>query len=263
MGEIIVRQRVITPEIAAKMLEQNTMNRPLSKPHVANLKREMLAGRWKFNGDTIATNGTALVDGQHRLQACVESGVAFETLVVEGIPQGVFDTKDVGKRRSKADTLAVKGEKNTRALAATLVFVDEYITGTVIKRRNYTNMEVEALLEKYPGIQESVALGKHYNKRFPLSPTMIGGCHYLFSRKDEELAELFFDALVKGLDLQDDDPVYLLRERINLNAFSKAKLPPRDIFALMIKAWNATREGKKLKLLRWSAGAGEPFPLIK
>ena len=263
MGEVSVRHRVITPEVASQMLEQNTMNRPISKPHVAFLKREMLSGRWKFNGDTITTNGTGLIDGQHRLQACVESGVSFETLVVEGIPQSVFDTKDVGKRRSKADTLSVKGEKNTRILASTLVFVDEYITGTVMKRRSYTNMEVEALLDKYPGIQESVTLGKGYAKRFPITGTMIAGCHYLFSRKDEEMAELFFDALVKGIDLQEDDPVYLLRERVNLNAFSKAKLPPRDIFALMIKAWNATREGKKLRVLRWSAGAGEPFPAIK
>lgn len=263
MTNVTVRRQVVTPEIAADMLKRNTMNRPVSKPHVAHLKRELASGRWKFNGDTITTNGTALIDGQHRLLACLESGVPFETFVVEGIPQSAFDTKDVGKRRSKADTLATRGEKHSRLLAAALVFVDRYITGAGIKSRNYTNTEVEELLDKYPGIQESVLLANAWRRRIALTAPLMAAAHYLFSRKDEEMAELFFDTLVKGLDLREDDPIYLLRERVNLNAFSKAKLPQRDIFALMIKAWNATRDGKAVKLLRWSAGANEPFPVIK
>jgi hypothetical protein len=263
MSNVSVDRRVITPEIAAKMLERNTINRPMSRIHVAFLKREMTSGKWKFNGDTIVTNGTRLIDGQHRLRACVESGVSFETLVVEGIEQDVFDTKDIGKRRSKGDTLAVKGEKNTKLLASTLVFVDEYITGPSMKSKQYTNMDVEALLQKYPDIRPSVTFASSARKRSAITGTMIAGCHYLFSRKDAELAELFFDALLRGVDLQDDEPVYLLRERLNLNAFSKAKLPQVEIFALMIKAWNATREGRQIKVLRWSAGQNEDFPRIK
>jgi len=62
-----INQVIITPEIAAAMLETNTMNRPLSMPHVRKLSDALLRGEWVVNGDAIriSSNGF-LIDGQHR-----------------------------------------------------------------------------------------------------------------------------------------------------------------------------------------------------
>ena len=120
---------VLTPELARKFLEGNENNRPCSQTHVNRLAREISEGRWKFNGDTICRSGTRLIDGQHRCQAVVKSGIAIRTILVDEIEDGVFDTKDCGRKRTAADVLAVVGEKNYVTVAASLRVVDAYMTG--------------------------------------------------------------------------------------------------------------------------------------
>jgi len=128
-----VKLTTVTPEWAEETLKKNIGNRPLNVQHVDKLAKEMTNGRWKVNGDTICLNGSRVIDGQHRLHAVVQSGITIETLVVEGLSSDVFDTKDVGKRRSAGDTLGVAGEKNACRLAAALILIDKYFTGRVEK----------------------------------------------------------------------------------------------------------------------------------
>lgn len=253
-----VSTKIITPAIAKTMLEKNGGNRPLNKRHVKSLVREMTLGRWKTNGDTICINGDKLIDGQHRLHAVVESGITITTLVVEGLPSDVFDTKDVGKRRSPADTLAVKGETNCCKLAAVLTAVDRYMTGRVEQDSRYSNADIEALLDKYPGVRSSLTVSNKKQKL--ISSTTLAACHFLFSQKDAKAADSFVDRLLHGKNLDEADAVYLLRERLVQNTMAKAKLPPVYVFALAIKCWNACRSGTRLKFLRYSEG--ETFPLI-
>ncbi|HSF30998.1 MAG TPA: hypothetical protein VLK82_11085 [Candidatus Tectomicrobia bacterium] len=65
---------------------------------------------------------------------------------------------------------------------------------------------------------------------------------------------------------KDDDPIYLLRERLmreNMKG-SKTRILPREIIALTIMAWNAKRKDGKPRSLRWRGnGEGaEEFPVI-
>lgn len=58
----------VTPEMAAKWLEGNVLNRPLKQAHVDRLAREMAAGRWRLTHQGIAFDVSGcLIDGQHRL----------------------------------------------------------------------------------------------------------------------------------------------------------------------------------------------------
>jgi hypothetical protein len=71
---------MVTPELAKQWLEANTHNRPLSEELVIAYMVDMLDGRWQYNGDAIRFDHTGrLIDGQHRLHACIEAGVPFET----------------------------------------------------------------------------------------------------------------------------------------------------------------------------------------
>lgn len=106
--------KTITPEIAHEWLRGNTINRPVKQHYVRMLASDMELGRWKRNGETIKRNGRLLLDGQHRLLACIMANTPFETLVVDGIDRDVFPTIDDGCPRSRIDTLAVAGEKITR-----------------------------------------------------------------------------------------------------------------------------------------------------
>lgn len=253
----------ITPADAERMLQLNTGNRPVNKHHVALLAREMKLGRWKVNGDTICMNGTRLIDGQHRLMAVVESGHAIETLLVEGVDSDVFDTKDVGRRRSASDTLAVRGEIDTKKLAAALIVVDRYMTGRMTQCVRYTNIEVEGLLVKYPGVRESI--GKTRETKRLVAASVLTACHYLFAHKDPLAADKFVVDLIGGHNLKEGDPVYVLRERLMNNALAKAKLDKNYIMALLIKAWNHRRDENTIRHLRFrqEGEAREVFPVVQ
>lgn len=258
-----VELQTITPEKAKSMLEYNTINRPINYREVVKLAREMKQGRWKVNGDTICINGQHLIDGQHRLLAVIESGCKIQTLVVDGIDSNVFDTKDVGRRRSAADTLSVRGETDTKTLAAALVVVDRYMTGRMLQCVRYTNTEIEELLGKYPGVRSSVKKAR-VTKRLVAKSVLIA-CHYLFSQKSADFADEFVNDLIAGQDLKEWDSVYVLRERLMNNALAKAKLDPFYIMALIIKAWNHRRDNNNVRTLKFTQEGKSPesFPIVK
>ncbi len=62
--------------------------------------------------------------------------------------------------------------------------------------------------------------------------------------------------------LADDSPIYWLRKRLEANRIAKAKLPRREIIALIVKAWNAYAGGFQVKILRWSAAENFPEPIV-
>ena len=84
---------IITPEIASKYLEKNTNNyRNVRQDRVSAYALEMKNGNWKNNGEAIVfgTDGV-LKNGQHRLMACVKSNTPFETLVIRGCDESIYD----------------------------------------------------------------------------------------------------------------------------------------------------------------------------
>jgi hypothetical protein len=257
-----VRLIKITPLLAKEILQRNTGNRKIDWPWVRQLAREMTLGRWETNGVTVSWNDEKLIDGQHRLLAVVESGVTVEMLVVEGLPSDVFDTIDIGKRRTAADTLSVRGETQCKNLAAALIVVDRYMTGRVGKQVRYTNTEIEELLNKYPEVRRSVRACSETKKL--VAKSVLTGCHYLFAKKDDASADQFVHQLISGSGIIEGDPVYVLRERILQNSLAKAKLSGDYLMAIIIKAWNHKRAGRSVRCLRYREEGETPeaFPVV-
>jgi hypothetical protein len=256
--------KTITPAIAKKLLENNIGNRALTAWHVDELVKEIRAGRWKINGDMIRISVSGRVlDGQHRLTAIVKSGITIQTWMMEGLADDIFDTIDVGKKRSGGDTLGCLGEKNAYRLASALIMVDKYMTGRSEKSVAYSNSEVEELLVKYPEVRNSIQTSAKGMKL--LLPSIMDACHYLFSRKDPVAANLFIDRVLRGSGLEEGDPEYVLREKLVYNSLAKAKLSKAHVFALCIKAWNHARSGKKIQHLKLNDRDGKliDFPVVQ
>jgi hypothetical protein len=255
--------KTITPEIAKQLLEFNTSNRPLTQSWINDLAKRMSALEWKENGESIKFNGTTLIDGQHRLLACIKSGVPFHTLVVDGIDSNVFDSIDQGKKRSGADTLAVRGEKQVSLLASSLAFVDLYKRGFAAQQRTYSNQEIQGLLIKYPTIRDSLKYDNSESRSLA-SPTIWVSSHYLFKESGGSIADTFINQAIDGVDLIKANPIFLLRSRLISNAGSKARVSRKYMFALFIKAWNAWKFGRTPKILKWVEGeeTAEDFPVI-
>ncbi len=102
----------ITPELAKDILEnRNHDNRPLKKAHVKMLSTALKNDEWMLNGESISFSKSGrLLDGQHRLTACINAGKSFKTVIIKGIEDGAaFGTIDTGKPRSVTDLMSLQG----------------------------------------------------------------------------------------------------------------------------------------------------------
>lgn len=99
----------ITPEMARKYLATSKGNRTISRPTVAAYARDMANGNWMLNGEPIAFDIEGhLVNGHHRLYACIEANTSFTTNVARGVPNtAIFDQNRV---RSMRDQFKLNGE---------------------------------------------------------------------------------------------------------------------------------------------------------
>ena len=254
-----IRETTITPAIASKMLKRNSRNRAVNKRHVRFLAKEMEQGRWKLNGDAIRLNGDMLIDGQHRLHACIESGISFETILIEGISSDVFDTIDIGKSRSSSDALYVAGEKNTVCLAAALNIVYRYVRSELNNPERVSPSMTEDELVTNPGIRDYVNTASCLSGPQPLQKSFVAAFHYLFSLADKPLSDDFFEQLISGVNIEKDSPVLMLRQRLIANQMNKQmRLSRTFIIAITIKTWNAVYLGKDIKQLKWSQKEGMP-----
>lgn len=259
----------IEPWQAEIMLERNTSNRRARSQHIAFLAREMREGRWHITGQPIIFNADGeLQDGQHRLKACLQAGVSFQTLVVFRVPREAFIATDVGLKRSGGDMLHRHGVKNWNCAAATARIVIAYDNGSGVSQpgRDYSNEEMaEWVLAHDADLQESIRVGNSlYGRGRLVGQALASASHFIFARIDRAQADDFIERVGTGVGIESvSDPIARLRSRLMDNASSRARLGQQDIAALFIKAWNAYRRGDKLGVLRWKAVGpqAEEFPV--
>jgi len=108
----------VTPKMAEEWLENhNKRNRTVRQRTVDAYARDMADGRWEQNGVPIIFDKKGvLLDGQHRLWAIFESGIAVKLLVVTGAESGTYI--DCGVGRNMTDRLVMGGicsKKDVRA----------------------------------------------------------------------------------------------------------------------------------------------------
>jgi acylphosphatase len=110
---------VITPVKAAIMLKSNPNNRNLTHSHVAFLAMQMMKGDWTENGQSIVMDfHNNIVDGQHRLNAIVQSGKSIPMLVVRGVNPQTMNTIDTGRSRNASDVFTLNGVKNANTISS-------------------------------------------------------------------------------------------------------------------------------------------------
>jgi hypothetical protein len=260
---------VVTPELATKWLSKNTRNRRIDKARVSMYANDMLADRWKLNGETIKFNGDVLLDGQHRLLACMKASRPFVSAVASGVDGDVFDTVDRGKTRSPADIFYLSGEKNSVLLGSTLSFMHKYLVGLPFEGsggdKSPTMGRLEELLAEYPETRECVSFvsGLSWLKKV-LRGSMAAGVATLTYGVNPELTRAFWRDVNDGTDTF--QPASKLRQKLIDNAIAKTKLRANDLGAMVIRCWNAVIDGEEIKVLRCMRTEGdkpEQRPILK
>ena len=96
----------ITPEIAKEMLETSPGNRRLRGWYVTLLASAMRRREWRVTSQGIGFDRLGrLRDAHHRLNACIQAGTSFRSVVVFGLQEDAYEVIDTGMVRTYADRL--------------------------------------------------------------------------------------------------------------------------------------------------------------
>lgn len=261
----------VTPERATEWLARNSNNRKLSPQVVSQYADAMTRGEWNIGNAAIAfDSGENLIDGQHRLQAVIRSGVTIKQMVIQGLAPETQDSMDSGRKRSLEQQLDRYGYKNPRDLASTLNFLHRIDEEKDVRhnRTRLTTPQALDMLAARPAVVESVLYAQRVKpRRLGYSVTAVAALHFLWSQTAPEDAAVFFDSVLSGAGLAEDDPRYVLKRALDKDVIQrrsrKQQTDTRHHAAIMIKAFNAWRTGRTYTRLYWTAGGArpEPFPM--
>jgi hypothetical protein len=168
---------LITPAVAKAWLTRNVVNRPVCKRNLAKFKWALRNGAFQCTPQGLAFNLRGeLVDGQHRLRAVVDTGIAAPMRVTFGFDGDVRDAFDIGKSRSIADIVhrsarcvatcaalalledgqeSVAAEHNERVYQRNKASVD-WALEVLGTRRYMTSHVLAALAFAHPTARESI-----------------------------------------------------------------------------------------------------------
>lgn len=241
--------RLITPAEAQEMLKGNTGNyRKPCRKRVEALSIVMGRGEWELNGETIkiALDGSIL-DGQHRLLACVRSGVPIYSVVVTGI-KATARNIDRGLPRTLPQWLSHINVPNAKNIAAICRFVVAHDKGLWDRESISAHEVLDSDVIEYESrhrdeLQWALKLACRAKKVIPVG--ILGPVLHIGTRDtgDLQMAEWFTSSLATGEDLSDSDPVLHLRNRA-LTQTPHSKLSRQMLRGLVTLAWNKTVSGE-------------------
>lgn len=101
---------IITPEQAQEYLAHNTNNRRIKGSNLDTLVRAIKNNEFRTTHQGIAFDGQGnLVDGQHRLLACVLAKKPIKVLVTRGLDEAEISAVDTGSSRNYTDIMRYTG----------------------------------------------------------------------------------------------------------------------------------------------------------
>ena len=231
----------ITPAEAQRHLNNNRNNRKPRMTVVERYARDMRAGNWSITGESIAIDENGdLLNGQHRLMACVRAGVPFTTVLVTGVPPSAFRNMDTGAKRTIGDMLMLMGHKDHNARAAVLTFVWRWERESLRDTVRPTHAEAVQYLEDNP----TMFNGWMYRQGY-LRTTAVNSFNWMVRKHAPNTAGLlaeFWEPISSGFGMTAGDPRIALekwmRNRHTHRHGSSDPVTTTVEAALIVKTWN-------------------------
>lgn len=248
-----VRLVKVTPAQATKWLRDTIKNRQVRRAKVRQFAADMKAGKWHVTSETIKFSADGmLIDGQHRLLACIEADTPFETYVAKGIDiTNALLAIDGGTPRSMADFLGITGYSDPALLAAAVRVANAVLLGQPHRSKGREMATDEPVgsrrvcvewLGKHKAVFPIVqAVGRHRKDFAGVIPTSViaGVATACAMVVDIDLAEEFVIKMATGEGEDSNSPLLKVRNRFVRDAVSKGeKMPQNQKVYLLLKAWN-------------------------
>lgn len=254
----------VTPKMAQSWLAHNLSNRKVRQTVVDRYAADMKANCWHVTSAGIAFDIDGnLVDGQHRLMACVQAGVPFTTFVVRNVDNAARVAMDTGLARSLADVLTWQGETSAKSLGGALNAGWAWQNGFLQKAGAPSHEQVLRWFDHNPSIRDAVADVSKVAMLFHAPRGVLAAFVHQIRLIDQVTADDFLERLTSGNGLENGDPVLAARNwMLNIaTRQSRAMKPSKSVYlAMLIKAWNYWVTGHIIKVLSWKRQ--EDFPLL-
>lgn len=260
-----MQRMLVTPDTARDWLERNTSNRRVSNLIVERYARDMASGNWRINGETIKLNGTQLIDGQHRLLACVQSDKPFESWVCLDLPENTFETIDTGKARLPADVMHIAGITNSTDASRLAAMMLRYEGGAMKRQRSkWSTTELLRWWQSHPEAAEACAKGAALYRQCRFTTrTVWAAAVMILGKTDEVDAHAYLSRVAAGEGLVSGTGALALRRALENSYKSVGYRDNLYPLALIIKAWNADRTNTAVQRVSFQAigPKAESFPV--
>lgn len=266
-----VAVETISPDTAHLMLSSMENLRRLRPTVAERYAVDMRNGDWAVGTSAILVDMMGRVrDGQHRLQACILADTPFETVVIRGVDDDAVHNVDRGLVRQYQDVLAGRGVANPSAVQASVTLGWRWDSGLIENMRSArpTFSQSDQWFAAHPEIAEHVAVAQGWRRVTGGIPSVLSCFRHRIHQIDPEAADLFGEGLLTGANLDVDDPVRRLRDRMmsDRNVAHRRSSGESQLIELatMCKAWNLFMTGQSVKQLVWRRGSilREEFPAL-
>lgn len=255
-NKIATNERLlVTPEIAKAWLDQNVSNRKIVKNHVDKLTRDMVSGEFEFTGDPIRFDwNKRLIDGQHRLLACVAADRPFESLVIYNLPPETQKKMDTGRPRLASDMLSLTGLHYATTLSSACRLILTEKNGDTVRSTTYTTTEILGVLDKHKKLPASINAVRTSKIPKGISGAQLAVMHYIASHilNAPNVADQFVEVIKTGIPTYDGDAAHTFRER-RISSHGTGRESRDNGWRVMKHAWNLFALGKPAKVMRGAA----------
>jgi hypothetical protein len=289
-GKEKVAIEIITPDVAEIWLKQYNIDNFRAKmpktveKYRAAIKRQ----RFTLSSSMVIfctdpdTGKVFLADGQHRLEACVKSGLPIRQVVLRGADPNIILHLDRGKNRKFGDYLARMGFGHCNDLSMALRIFHTYKTNLDrIARPEAEDDDLYELVRRRPDVDLAVQwAAKHSKGRgkpirmttswLAVARALILEVAGLPDCEDPDQArtdaDFFFARLVDHDMAELPGPNHPIKQFIQVmydhGNRSTDRYENYKMMALLIKAWNQYRTAKHSNQLRINLGGKNPesFP---
>lgn len=250
----------VTPEMAFEWLDLNTHNRNASKHAIAKYVQDAQAGRWLVHHQGIAFSPDgALIDGQQRLMAVVESLKTLPLVVFLCVPQEAQQVVDQQRSRTLRDTAKLMAFDLGKGSG----WVRRMLTGLTDHRGStvpLSNQSLVAAIEKYRAAYDWVSRELHSHPRLRgLLCAEVGACLIrAYYHVDREHLRRFIQVYMTGMPIEPaGDEGALLLHRFVLNTTGDKR--KTGLYGKTLRALQAFLNRQPLQYLK--AMEREIYPL--
>ncbi len=256
-------RKTITPIEAEEILKNNPDNRKVRNAAVEFLIVQIKAGKFIYNGESVIISVTGkLLNGQHRLIACMLSGIPIEVELVTGVPDEVMPTIDTGSARTAADVFQMNSIKHASSFSTgirnILTIMQTKRSSTGKARFKVANQDI---LEFYKNNKQTMeAIGGFSTHQTAIGTKIIsagrviGYIYLLGTIKDDTAIFDFFREVLTGVRIRESNVANLLRERLIANKISASKMTDSSVHLMIIKAFKHYSNGVTVKYLKIQPG---------